>query len=198
MLYKNFLSLEDIDSVKKHFNSLIESNHPKIKTETWSNNSKTAFMVRAFDSLLSTYKQDVSEVVGRPLTPTYSFVRKSYRGGTLPYHFDRPVCEVSVTVNIETSNNCVWPFYLDHNSPTEYLMNVGDAVIYNGYELIHWRNPLEADFNTQLCLHYVYSDGPFALCNPTTDWSDIDKSHYLFAQMNNLNKQLKILLEAKN
>ena len=43
---------------------------------------------------------------------------------------------------------------------TEIELDVGDAVIYKGCELAHWRNDFEGDWHAQVFLHYVNADGP--------------------------------------
>jgi hypothetical protein len=40
-------------------------------------------------------------------------------------------------------------------------MNPGDAVLYKGIDVVHWRDELEGEFVTQTFLHYVDSDGPY-------------------------------------
>ena len=44
----------------------------------------------------------------------------------------------------------------------EVVTEIGDAVVYLGQELTHYRKPLEADYQTQCFLHYVDKDGPCA------------------------------------
>jgi hypothetical protein len=37
----------------------------------------------------------------------------------------------------------------------------GDAAIYKGIEVPHWREPFEGDRQVQVFLHYVRKDGPY-------------------------------------
>ena len=39
---------------------------------------------------------------------------------------------------------------------------IGDAVVFKGRELFHWREPyIEGAWQVQIFLHYVNADGPF-------------------------------------
>lgn len=44
---------------------------------------------------------------------------------------------------------------------SEINLNPGDAVIYLGREVKHWRNELKGDFQSQVFLHYVDQNGEF-------------------------------------
>jgi hypothetical protein len=47
--------------------------------------------------------------------------------------------------------------------PTKITLYPGDAVIYMGCDVHHWRNKMmRAGVNAQFMLHYVDKDGPFA------------------------------------
>jgi hypothetical protein len=40
-------------------------------------------------------------------------------------------------------------------------MEIGDAVMYLGCEVLHGRNPFEGVYNAQVFFHYVDQNGPF-------------------------------------
>ena len=42
----------------------------------------------------------------------------------------------------------------------EVMLEHGDAAIYFGCEVPHWRKPFEGDWYAQTFLHYVNKDGP--------------------------------------
>ena len=93
---------------------------------------------------------------GLKLFPTYSFFRLYTLLSDLKKHSDRPSCEVSVTVMLG-SDGTQWPIYMD-GKPVD--LNPGDACIYLGCELEHWREPFEGDWHLQTFLHYVDQNGP--------------------------------------
>ena len=106
----------------------------------------------------------VSEVCGKELYPTYSYMRVYQPGEELEPHVDRSSCEISVTVNVASKGrpSPIWMHYKD-NEPHSYTLNPGDAVVYKGCEAKHWRNTFKRDqINVQFMLHYVDVAGPYA------------------------------------
>ena len=93
---------------------------------------------------------------GLLLLPTYSFWRMYTKFSDLKKHVDRPACEISVTVHTG-SDGTSWPIFMNG---TKIEMNHGDAVIYLGIELEHWRQEFQGDFHSQCFLHYVDANGP--------------------------------------
>jgi hypothetical protein len=116
------------------------------------------------DGILDFLRPAIERAVGDPLLPTYSFARCYPRGTTLTRHRDRPSCEVSVTLPVAGSDDATWPIYLGTADETLAKVDLvhGDALVYSGIDLWHWREPLEADWRLQLFLHYVRRDGPNA------------------------------------
>jgi len=74
----------------------------------------------------------------------------------LKKHRDRPSCEISVTVMLG-SDGTKWPIYMDG---TELNLEPGDAGIYLGCEVEHWREEFTGDWHAQTFLHYVDKNGP--------------------------------------
>lgn len=114
------------------------------------------------DTLLGQLTSPMAQVVGRPLLPTYSFLRIYRRGQTLVVHKDRPSCEHSVTVHLGASSTDAWPVeYTDLLGTDHHVeLSPGEAVAYRGSELAHWRDPCPVDWYIQLFLHYVDATGP--------------------------------------
>lgn len=111
--------------------------------------------------LLEASKEAVEAATGKTLIPTYSYARVYQPGEELKPHVDRPSCEISVTVNVATKGEFS-PIYTKYKGaePQRHVLSPGDAVIYKGCEVVHWRRPLEADqLNVQFMLHYVDKDG---------------------------------------
>ena len=78
-------------------------------------------------------------------------------------HTDRKSCEISMTLNF-TIDNKPWPIWIEtkegFNIPVE--LYPGDAMIYRGMELAHWRLPYrEGNDQMQLFLHWVDANGPY-------------------------------------
>lgn len=116
------------------------------------------------DAVLKTSKKKIEDITELNLIPTYSMARIYTNGNELRKHVDRPSCEISVTVKLSDTKNYNYPIYMDGN---KIFLEDGDAVIYKGTEVEHWRNKCECTekyFLGQLFLHYVQSDGLHSIC----------------------------------
>jgi hypothetical protein len=112
---------------------------------------------------LINYLQDLlphfEKACGKRLYPTYSYARLYKPGEELKKHKDRPACEISATVTLGFEGD-VWSIYMAGNKVD---MQVGDAVLYKGMEVEHWREKYtEGQWQAQVFLHYVDADGPHA------------------------------------
>lgn len=126
--------------------------------------SKSIRDSQTFDSLLEKLLPDVEDITGLKLYPTYAYARLYMPGEELKSHKDRESCEISVTLTLGFDGS-PWSFFLskEDSTATEIVMNVGDAVVYKGRELNHWRNKYEdGKWQAQVFLHYVDADGPYA------------------------------------
>jgi hypothetical protein len=97
------------------------------------------------------------------LYPTYSYGRIYFKDAVLEIHKDRPSCEYSATVAIET-NGQPWEIYFQglDGKVNSVLLNDGDLCIYLGTEVHHWREKFNGNKYMQLFLHYVDKNGPHA------------------------------------
>jgi len=102
---------------------------------------------------------------GLELWPTYGFARMYTHLAELIKHKDRPSCEISVTVMIGSSGEA-WPIYMDG---TELNLEPGDAAIYLGCEVEHWRNEFLGDWHSQFFLYYIDKNGPYNNLNLVAD-----------------------------
>jgi hypothetical protein len=113
--------------------------------------------------ILKNSKAVIEGATGKELLPTYSYAQIYQPTEELAPHIDRPQCEYSVTINVASKGD-ISPIYTQYNGVTEqHVLNPGDAVVYKGCEVRHWRKPLEHDqLNVQFMLHYVDKNGPYA------------------------------------
>tara|TARA_B100001778_G_scaffold295030_1_gene267029 strand:- start:40 stop:693 length:654 start_codon:yes stop_codon:yes gene_type:complete len=123
----------------------------------------------------------IENILEIDLLPTYYFDRFYYEGQELSRHTDRPSCEISATVQISTNREDAWPiwFQLPDNTEKSVSMKDGDMVIYKGYDIEHWREPLQSKYGRmnkffnklkkkaddtyhhQIFFHYVNAQGPY-------------------------------------
>lgn len=133
-----------------------------------------------FDSLLEQLTPQIEAVTKKKLFPTYSYARWYKTGNELLFHRDRASCEYSVTITLGMNGN-PWPILManpstntndpfnttaygqkfHHAPPSVIPMQIGDAVIYKGEEVWHWREKYkEGEWQLQVFLHYVDQEGP--------------------------------------
>ena len=123
-----------------------------------SNNADSFFYGSVIgDSFLLKIKPIIEKEVDHSLLPTYSFFRIYTKFSRLDKHQDRPSCELSVTLHIASDKNN-WPIFMGGE---EVVLSPGDAVIYKGTEIPHWRNEFTGDYYSQVFLHYVKADGKY-------------------------------------
>lgn len=114
----------------------------------------------AFEALLWHVHPKMEECTGLELIPTYSYRRLYRRGNDLKKHKDRPACEVSATIKLSDSGGYNWPIWM---VDTPYDLDDGDAVIYRGCDLEHWREQCEGPEKYvmgQVFTHFVDKNGP--------------------------------------
>jgi hypothetical protein len=165
VLVKNFIDEQTIAVVSQYFENKIRRGEWVEVSDKGDPTSRFAYYADPLiEVLLQASKEAVEDATGRALMPTYSYSRIYQAGEKLFPHVDRPACEVSVTVNVATKGEFS-PVYTQYgqNDPEKHLLNPGDAVIYMGCDVMHWRQPLkENQLNVQFMLHYVDKNGPHA------------------------------------
>ena len=130
-------------------------NDPQVP-ETYSHYSDIAM-----ETLLERLTEPMSKETGLNLIPTYSYARIYKKGDVLKRHKDRYSCEVSMTMNL---GGDPWPIYLEPSGETDkegvkINLEPGDALIYRGCEVEHWREAFEGENCGQVFLHYNDASG---------------------------------------
>jgi hypothetical protein len=120
-----------------------------------------------FDKLLEDLTPHFEQASGLKLFPTYSYARLyNSQDEELKVHRDRPACEISASLTLDFEGD-VWPIFMganeDKSEATEVKMDIGDAVMYRGCDIYHWREAYkEGKWQAQVFLHYVDQNGPYA------------------------------------
>ena len=155
-LVKNFLTKEEVDLFTHYTRMKHRTNLNYFDLDQSDQGDSMFYGDPATDSLLITKKELMEKETGMQLLPTYTFWRMYTYGADLKKHKDRPSCEISVTVKI---NSCGvdWAVFIEGNKID--LQN-GDGVIYKGCENHHWREEFEGDWHSQVFLHFVNKNGP--------------------------------------
>lgn len=115
------------------------------------------------ESLLVGSQAAVEAATRLSLYPAYSYLRIYCTGSELPPHTDRPSCEISVTLTLGGEAAAVWPIWVRGDRGARAVeLPPGDALIYRGATLTHWRERFGGGFWVQVFLHYVRRDGDYA------------------------------------
>ena len=123
--------------------------------------SSSVYNYISFLELLCEKTPEISKVVNETVLPTYTYGRVYRRGDELSRHKDRPSCELSLTVNLGGSEP--WDIWVESEGrEIPITLNPGDAMIYLGAEIEHWREKFNGDHYYQVFLHYVLSRGQYA------------------------------------
>lgn len=112
------------------------------------------------DALLLGLRADIERCSGCALLPTYAYARLYLRGQALARHRDRDACEVAATIHLG-ARGAVPPIRFAPPGRAECAVRQrpGDAVVYLGDRVEHWREPFEGEYFAQLFLNYVRADG---------------------------------------
>ena len=130
-------------------------NDPQVP-ETYSHYSDIAM-----ETLLEKLVEPMSKETGLNLIPSYPYALIYKKGYLLKRHKDRYSCEVSMTMNL---GGDPWPIYLEPSGETDKEgvkidLEPGDALIYRGCEVEHWREAFEGENCGQVFLHYNDASG---------------------------------------
>lgn len=164
LVCKNFIDLNTIQTISKYLeNKIARGEWPSRITSEQEASAYAYYADPLIEVVLKEYLNAVEEKINLNLEPTYSFARVYQETEELKVHTDRPSCEISVSVNVARLGD-KWPLWMQHgnNTPTKFELETGDAVIYKGCDVKHWRTPLpKGGLNVQFMLHYVDLNGPY-------------------------------------
>jgi hypothetical protein len=115
------------------------------------------------ETLLDVMTPILAQAIKCELYPTYSYLRIYVKGAELEKHQDRPSCEVSATLPLSYDSPSIWPLYIEAgNKVIGVELEPGDALIYKGIEVPHWREAFEGERQVQVFLHYVKKHGDYS------------------------------------
>jgi hypothetical protein len=167
VLVKNLFDKTTIGVISKYLeNKIIRGEWKPAKEENYKYSRFGYYADPLIEVLLRDSKEVFEEITRLELLPTYSYVRVYQPGEQLNAHLDREACEITVTVNVACVGDAspIYTKYQDQE-PEEHVLNPGDAIVYRGCDVLHWRSPLkEGQLNVQFMLHYVDKNGPNANC----------------------------------
>mgnify|MGYP001138582004 CR=1 FL=1 len=129
-------------------------------------NSFSWYSPLVFEALSDTLiKQRVEEIVGEPVYPTYSYARIYYTDAEMKYHIDRSSSEFSVSLCVKVDPDYPWHLGMETLDGEKFYaeQQPGDAILYKGNELFHWRDPYKGTEQINAFFFYVRANGPKAI-----------------------------------
>jgi predicted 2-oxoglutarate/Fe(II)-dependent dioxygenase YbiX len=162
---KDFLHKDSCKELANELKRLVSEN--KTVKDVQCPKSEAIHGTVTFDKLLEDLTPHFEAASGLKLFPTYSYARLyNNQGEELKNHRDRPACEISATLTLDFEGD-VWPIFMganeDKTEATEVKMEIGDAIMYRGCDIYHWREAYkEGKWQAQVFLHYVDQNGPHA------------------------------------
>ena len=125
-------------------------------------NAYSGYGLPSTELLLRIVMPKISEITNCRLCPTYSYARIYLQGAELPKHVDRPSCEISATLAISYNSPRIWPIFIETNRGTVSIkLEQGDALVYSGIDIPHWREKFDGEYQIQVFLHYIREDGQY-------------------------------------
>lgn len=168
VVVRNFIDQATIKTISMYLENQFKLASWEKRKENFSFQEEPSAHSKYSDPLIEVVLQnvvpDIESIVGFEVEPTYSFSRIYVKGDKLTPHVDRPSCEISATVNVATVGE-LWPIWMKARGkePIKVELNPGDAVIYKGCEVTHWRDEMiDTEVNVQFMLHFVNKNGPYA------------------------------------
>lgn len=127
--------------------------------------SKSFYGMPLFEKLLEHLQPKIEAHTGVALFKTYSYARRYEIGNELKPHVDRKACEITATLALGFEGE-IWPIWVEDREKVHhsFLLQPGDALIFRGMELKHWREENRFGPCSQVFLHYVDKNGPHACC----------------------------------
>jgi len=99
----------------------------------------------------------IKKLTKKNLGPTNSYWRIYNKYSYLKEHTDRPTCEYSATVFVDSCGTYDWPIKMKGKN---YSLKPGQAILYKGCDWKHSREEFLGDWQFQCFLHFVDLDGP--------------------------------------
>ena len=160
----NFLVVRNLISKKDA--KILSNNMKKNEKHGMTGDPQAPESVSFYNNKISVKMQNellpkIEKHTGLELFKTYNYARIYKKNSILRIHKDRPACEISLTLDL---GGDAWEIYLLDNDekPIKVKLNLGDALIYNGCDIWHWRKKFEGNEHTQLFMHYVDQNGNYA------------------------------------
>lgn len=151
--YLKQLDTQHIDWCKK--NDMPICAHPSV------GNATQVITPPAFYPLVNVMHEYLQKTLNYDLLLTFWFSTTYHHNSWLWPHVDIPQCNINVTLNINQDIETPWPIHIwdwSDNSMKQFETDIGDMVVYNGDECLHYRNQYHGQRYHQVFFHFVIRD----------------------------------------
>jgi hypothetical protein len=155
LIQKNFVNV-------KGLTEYFFKNENKGTVDEQSPNSLSFYRIKKIDDLQKQLLPKLEKLLDLKLFKTYNYSRIYQKDAILKMHKDRAACEISLTLNIGYDKK-PWDIWITdyEENPHKAILNPGDALVYHGCDLWHWRGKFKGKWQIQSFLHYVDAEGPY-------------------------------------
>ena len=166
LVIPEFISKEMVDFFKSYFLLRIRAGHAT-PGDPQAPYSQCFYSDPLVETILLKKLKFLYRKINIELLPTYSYTRLYSKNDVLEKHIDRESCEISVTLSLGIPDGAdINPIYFsrkrENGDAVSVKLNPGDACIYKGSELWHWRPPFtNQKWYLQTFLHYVKKEGKY-------------------------------------
>lgn len=159
LVIKNFITKKRAKDLSKKFIQYCKENPSECVSDPQVPNTPAKHNYIPFLELLCEKTPEVSKLLDEFVLPTYSYSRVYKNGDVLKRHTDRDACEISLTIHLNSDEK--WEIFLEDltGKIQSIILNPGDALMYSGCTVPHWREEYVGNLYSQVFLHYVRSEG---------------------------------------
>lgn len=162
-IHRNIIGDELLRFLQNHLVNLLDRFPYSICGDPQVPNSRAKGVDWHMENLADFLLPSIEKDTGLKLFPTYTYFREYGKGDQLFKHVDRSACEISMSLCIKRNKTePIWPLCCKTKSGEhiEALLEEGDALIYNGLNIQHWRDPLvDGTYQLNVFIHYVNQVG---------------------------------------
>lgn len=166
LVIPDLISKEMLDFIKSYYFLRIRAGHAT-SGDIQAAFSQCFYSDSLSETLLIKNMKIFSDAIGIELLPSYSYTRLYSQKDVLEKHIDRESCEISATLSLAIPaesdiNPICFSTKKDDDDFASVELKPGDACIYKGSELWHWRPPFtNQKWYLQTFLHYVKKNGKY-------------------------------------
>lgn len=136
-------------------------NSNQTKHDTRCPNSDSVYGAKNHEQYMQKISSIIKPKIEVDLIPTFVYSRIYRRGEILHPHTDRKECEYSVSITLGYSGKSSWEIFIEDYTGKIHCFapSIGEAVIFKGNTMNHYRNEFLDDWQTQSIFSFINGQG---------------------------------------